>query len=75
MTYKVISSRGEVFDIELQLLNNSLTLNSTISAREYLEFVNTNIETLELAENAKSAYSYLWGIEEQFQSRILRLQK
>jgi hypothetical protein len=75
MIYKVISSKGEVFDIELEILNEGLNLNNPVSARDYLEFVNSNIEHIQLGLNAKEAYTHFWNNEEQFHSRILRLQK
>jgi hypothetical protein len=75
MIYKVISSKGEVFDIELEILNEVLSLNNPVSARDYLEFVNANIENLHLGLTAKEAYTHFWSNEEQFQSRVLRMQK
>jgi hypothetical protein len=75
MTYKIISSQGEIFDIDFEIKSKTLSLDSTVSGRVYLEFVNANIESILLTDEAKQVYNHLWANEEQFESKILRMQK
>ena len=74
MPYKIISSQGEIFDVELEVHSKDLTLASTVSGRTYLEFVNANIESILLSDEARKVYNYLWSNEEQFESKVLRVQ-
>jgi hypothetical protein len=74
MTYKIISSQGEIFDIDFEINSKSIKLDQTISGRVYLEFVNANIENILLTKEAKEVYNHLWTNEEQFESKVLRMQ-
>lgn len=75
MTYKIITSKGEIFDTDFEILNNELTLEPTIASFKFLDFVNKNYSDIALSENSKQIYNELWDQEEQFKIFVLDLTK
>jgi hypothetical protein len=71
MDCKIITSRGEIFDIELQIADK-LELSSVISGREFVEFVNNNYYDIVINDTIREVYNKLWANEEQFTSYVIK---
>jgi hypothetical protein len=71
MTYKIISSNGESFDIDI-VTNNDTKMEDTITSKRFLDFINLNADNIQITDSIREVYNYLWSNEEQFTSVLLK---
>lgn len=72
MSYKIIASTGQIYDLDINLHNDGSSITSTISSKEFLDLVINNYTLIVMTDEIKSLYNLLWDNEEQFTSQKVK---